>query len=215
LAGLSATLACILAILAAFSVKNAEDGSMKVRNMAGKADGNVKDGSMKAGSGNSPHFLSLVMRFFVTSPLASSGIVLGLGFLVLYGRNGSLWSLVFVHAVASLPFAFSSIMGGFNNIGANVRNAAGTLGAGPFRRLFTVDIPLSAGHIRSAWGFAAAISLGEVNAAMMLGVRDFETLPLLIYRAAGAYRYGTACAAGVLLMSCYAAVFLFCETKRP
>jgi thiamine transport system permease protein len=105
-------------------------------------------------------------------------------------------------------------MGGFNDIGANVRNAAGTLGAGPFRRLLTVDIPLSAGHIRSAWGFAAAISLGEVNAAMMLGVRDFETLPLLIYRAAGAYRYGTACAAGVLLMCCCAVVFLLCESKR-
>jgi thiamine transport system permease protein len=204
LASLSATLACILAILAAFSVKNVEDGSTKARN--------AKNGGGGQG-GNAKSFSSPAMRFFVTSPLASSGIVLGLGFLILYGRNGNLWSLVFVHAVTSLPFAFSSIMGGFNNIGTNIRNAAGTLGAGPFRRLLTVDIPLSAGHIRSAWGFAAAISLGEVSAAMMLGVRDFETLPLLIYRAAGAYRYGTACAAGVLLMSCCAAVFLLCESK--
>jgi thiamine transport system permease protein len=35
---------------------------------------------------------------------------------------------------------------------------------------------------------------------MMLGIQDWETLPLYIYRAVGAYRYGNACAAGTLLI---------------
>jgi ABC-type Fe3+ transport system permease subunit len=43
---------------------------------------------------------------------------------------------------------------------------------------------------------------------MMLGLENFETLPLLIYRAAGAYRYGSACAAGVILILCCAGAFL-------
>jgi ABC-type Fe3+ transport system permease subunit len=42
---------------------------------------------------------------------------------------------------------------------------------------------------------------------MMLGIEDFETLPLLIYRAVGAYRYGSACAAGVMLMLCCGLAF--------
>jgi ABC-type Fe3+ transport system permease subunit len=39
---------------------------------------------------------------------------------------------------------------------------------------------------------------------MMLGMEKWETLPLYIFRAAGAYRYGTACAAGTLLILCCA-----------
>ncbi|MDR3160976.1 MAG: iron ABC transporter permease, partial [Spirochaetaceae bacterium] len=64
---------------------------------------------------------------------------------------------------------------------------------------------------RSAWAFSAAISLGELNAVLMLGLEGWETLPLLVYRAAGAYRYGTACAAGTLLMACCAGAFLLSE----
>jgi ABC-type Fe3+ transport system permease subunit len=45
----------------------------------------------------------------------------------------------------------------------------------------------------------------------MLGMEEWETLPLLIYRAAGAYRYGTACAAGTLLILCCAGALLLSE----
>jgi ABC-type Fe3+ transport system permease subunit len=42
--------------------------------------------------------------------------------------------------------------------------------------------------------------MGELNAGMMLGIEGWETLPLYIYRATAAYRYGNACAAGTLLI---------------
>jgi ABC-type Fe3+ transport system permease subunit len=42
----------------------------------------------------------------------------------------------------------------------------------------------------------------------MLGLEDWETLPLLVYRAAGAYRFGSACAAGTLLALACALAFL-------
>jgi ABC-type Fe3+ transport system permease subunit len=49
---------------------------------------------------------------------------------------------------------------------------------------------------------------------MMLGLEDYETLPLLIYRAVGSYRYGTACAAGTVLILACVAAFLFSDAGR-
>ena len=189
---LSATIACVLAVLAAGSVKILEEQG---RGNAVKAN---------------------IVRFLAAAPLVSSGIVLGLGWLVVYGRNFSRspLALVILHAVIALPFAFNSISEGFRSLPVNTLNAAMVFGAGPLRGLLTTAIPLSLSRIRSAWGFAAALSLGELNAVMMLGIEDWETLPLYIYRAVGAYRYGAACAAGTLLILGCAAGFLLSETQN-
>jgi thiamine transport system permease protein len=188
LAALSATLASLLAILAAAAASN-------LRSSAPKS------------------LLAALIRFCSTAPLFSSGIVLGFGWLSLYGRDHarSLWAVVVLHGVTALPFAFNSISRGLESIPRNTSNAASVFGADPLRRIITVEIPLTLGRLRSAWGFSAAISLGELNAVMMLGLEDWETLPLLIYRAAGSYRYGTACAAGTILILACAAAFLLSE----
>lgn len=190
----SATLACVFSVLAAGSVKLTEGRS------AGKRTPSAAD----------------IVRFLAVSPVISSGIVLGLGWLILYGRTFSRApaALVFLHAVIALPFAFNFISEGFRSLPAAVLDAATVSGAGPLFGLCTVAVPLSLRRIRSAWGFAAALSLGELNAVMMLGVERWETLPLYIYRAAGAYRYGTACAAGTLLIAACAAAFLLSEAGR-
>jgi thiamine transport system permease protein len=185
LAFLSATAACFLGILAAGAAKNAGPRS-------------------PAGS---------LLRFCSTAPLVSSGVVLGLGWILLYGRDHSrsLWALVVVHGVSALPFAFASISAGLNSLPENTLRAASAFGAGPVVRILTVELPLSFRRVRSAWGFAAAISLGELNAVLMLGMEEWETLPLLIYRAAGSYRFGLACAAGTLLIAACGGAFLLSE----
>ena len=185
LAFLSSGLSCILAISAAQSIKISE----KKRN----------------------NILSGFVRFCASAPVVSSGIVLGLGWLILYGRRSSPFVLVLLHGIMALPFSFNSIYEGFRSIPDNNLDAAAILGAGPFRSLVTVTLPLSRRRIRSAWAFAASLSLGEINTVIMLGIENYETLPLYIYRAMGAYRYGTACAAGTLLILCCTACFLFSE----
>jgi ABC-type Fe3+ transport system permease subunit len=190
LAALAATLASALAVLAAAAVKAAEGPGRK-----------------KSG------FRETLVRIGVTAPLCSSGIVLSLGWIILYGRENarSLAAVVLVHAVSALPFAFHSLTQGFSMLPENLMNAASGAGAGPVKRIFTVVLPLSLRRLRSAWAFSTVLSLGELNAVLMLGMEDWETLPLLIYRAAGAYRYGTACAAGTLLLLCCAAALLVSE----
>jgi thiamine transport system permease protein len=190
LASVSATLACVLAALAAAAAQN-----LRLAGSSGKS------------------FLAALIRFCTVAPLFSSGIVLGFGWLSLYGRNHSrsFFAVAVLHAVTALPFAFNSISRGFESIPRNTSNAAAAFGASPLRRVLTVDLPLTLGRFRSAWGFAAVISMGELNAVMMLGLEDYETLPLLIYRAVGSYRYGTACAAGTTLILSCAAAFLLSE----
>jgi len=195
LASFSATLACILAFFGASSVKLLED----------------------RGKGNS--VITNIVRFCAAAPIISSGIILGLGWLIVYGNRHSAFTvfpfkLVLLHALIALPFAFNFISEGFRTLPANILNAALVSGANPIRGLLTTVLPLSASHLRSAWGFAAALSLGELNAVMMLGIDGFETLPLYIYRAAGAYRYGNACAAGTLLILGCAAGLLLSEWRR-
>jgi thiamine transport system permease protein len=166
--------------------------------------------------------LGNILRLASLSPLASSGIVLALGWLSFYGRgeggsgnSRSLPAVVILHAVIALPFAFNSISQGLRSIPPNTANAASVLGAGPFLRILTVEIPISLRRLRSAWAFSAVISLGELNAVLMLGMDQWETLPLLIYRAVGSYRYGPACAAGTLLLLASAAAFLVSEIPGP
>jgi thiamine transport system permease protein len=182
LAALSASIACILGILAAGAWRGMEQ---------------EKKGS------------ALFLRGAMISPLFSSGIVLSLGWLILYGREGSgtVFGAAALHAICALPFVFSSLAQGLAGLSGSMLKAAETAGAGPLTRLFTVAIPCAGNRLRSAWAFAAILSLGELNAVMMLGMEKWETLPLLIYRAAGAYRYGAACAAGTLLIAVMALVF--------
>ena len=192
LAFFSATTACVLAFFAAGAVKLLETNNKKT--------------SLPAN----------LIRFFAAAPVISSGIVLGLGWIVIYGRNFSRSpiALIILHGVSAMPFAFNFISEGFRSLPANTLNATAVLGADPLRGLLTTALPLSLSRLRSAWGFAAALSLGELNAVMMLGMEGWETLPLYIYRAVAAYRYGTACAAGTLLILCCAACFLLSETGR-
>ncbi|MDR0389117.1 MAG: iron ABC transporter permease [Spirochaetaceae bacterium] len=166
--------------------------------------------ALATGTGGTRRGGGLLVRAFLVSPLVSSGVVLALGWISLYGKNArSLWAVLLIHSVGALPFASSSLQAGLSSLPKNIINAAWSCGAGPVKSLFTVALPVSLDHIRSAWGLSAALSLGELNAILMLGISDFETLPLFIYRAAGAYRYGIACAGGtVLIASCFCALLL-------
>jgi thiamine transport system permease protein len=185
----SATVSCILALSGALSVKLLEERGGKLA-------------------------MVNIIRFFAAAPIVSSGIVLGLGWLMLYGGNFPPPLLILIHGVSALPFAFNSISEGFRSLPVNTMNAAMISGASPIRALLTTALPLSVRRLRSAWGFAAALSLGELNAVMMLGMEKWETLPLYVFRAAGAYRYGTACAAGTLLILCCAVCLFVSEGMR-
>jgi len=186
LALISSALSCTLALLAGEAVLESD-------NMALSNPGLKK----KAG------ILSNILKFCTVSPVAASGIVLGLGFIALYGRDAvrTMPALVIMHSLISLPFAYNAVHTSLSMIPKSVLDAARVCGSPPLTRILTVDIPVIKDRIKSAFGFCACISAGELNCVLMSGI-DMETLPLYIYRAVSAYRYNTACAAGAVLILC-------------
>ncbi|HEY0187283.1 MAG TPA: iron ABC transporter permease [Cellulomonas sp.] len=158
-------------------------------------------------------------------PLGVSAVTVGFGFLLTMGHpfgistdlrsNGVLVPIA--QAVVAVPLVVRTVLPVLRAIDPRLREAAGTLGAGPGRVLRTVDVPLAARAVGLATGFAFAVSLGEFGATSFLARPDFPTLPVVIYRLIGlpgADNYGMALAASVVLAALTAGVMSFAERLR-
>lgn len=158
-----------------------------------------------------------------TLPLGVSAVVVGFGFLITWqavspslAHSGALVPLA--QAVIALPMVVRSIVPVLRAIDPRLREAAATLGASPWRVLWTVDGPVIARAVGVAAGFAFAISLGEFGATSFLAAADRVTLPVLIARLLGrpgGDNYGMALAGAVILAVVTAGAMLCLERMRP
>lgn len=117
-------------------------------------------------------------------PLAVSPVMIGLGFLLLVGRDGLFepalvtlgWKVVFSFPglvigtlFVTLPYTVREIAYVLEEIGTSEEEAATTLGASPWQTFFRVTLP----NIRLALGYGllmtAARTLGEFGAVLVLG----------------------------------------------
>ena len=117
-------------------------------------------------------------------PLAVSPVMIGLGFLLLVGRDGlfasaltalslnvvfSFPGLVMGTLFVTLPYTVREIAYVLEEIGTSEEEAATTLGASPWQTFFHVTLP----NIRLALGYGllmtAARTLGEFGAVLVLG----------------------------------------------
>lgn len=157
--------------------------------------------------------LSRLVSFTCLLPIISSGIVLSQAWLDIFGarRSSPLILIALLQALGALPFAFRAIQGSLASQGDGLRAQALSLGAHPLAAFLTVGLPAAGAGIRSAFAFSMAICLGELGIVLMLADDAFVTLPVWIYRATSSYRFGSACAAGSLLMALCALAFVFSQ----
>ncbi len=151
-------------------------------------------------------------------PLAVSSIILGLGYFFISFRFSSpavnRVLIVCAHTVIVLPFILRSILPSVQHLHGSCSAAAMLLGAGPVRTFFTIELPVLKSSIISGAIFGAAISLGEMNATLMLAGENTLTIPLLLYRLIGSYQFYAACAVGTLLMLLCTGLFVLFELLR-
>ncbi len=146
-------------------------------------------------------------------PMGVSSIVLALGFVQISrilpdNLMVSWFAVVGVHTIVSYPFVLRSVQTGFAQLTQTMEEAAASLGAKPFRRFLTVELPVLASGISAGAVFAFAISMGEMNGTLIVAGQDFITIPILMYRFIGSYNFHAACALGTLLMIlCFCAFF--------
>jgi len=166
-----------------------------------------------------------VVITLVEVPLVMPPAVAGLGLLVAFGRFGLLGhtltalgiDLAFTQAAVVLailfvasPFYLRGATAAFEAVDPTLIDVAGTLGAGPVRRLLRVAIPLASGGIGAAAAVAFARGIGEFGATILFagsfqGVT--QTLPLAVYSLFDA-NLDQAIAIGVLLIIVSAAILL-------
>lgn len=148
-------------------------------------------------------------------PLATSAVTLGFGYLLAFPRlRASLWGMTLAHALIAFPFVARSLLPALRSLPPSLCWAAESLGAGPWRRLWRVELPLVRGALISAASFAVAVSLGEFGASLTLQPARYATLPIAIFDRLGrpgARNYGSALALATLLMALTGLVMLLLE----
>jgi len=144
----------------------------------------------------------------VVLPLSTSPVVLGLAILITYDRapfdfRSSRLLIPLVHAAIALPFVMRATIAIGNVIPPDLRHAAETLGASPWRRWLNIDLPLLRPALATGVAFSLAMSLGEFGATSFLTRRNSSTLPISIanlFSRAGDIPRSTGMAAATLLI---------------
>ncbi len=143
------------------------------------------------------------MRSFIDGllilPLVLPPTVVGLGLLLLFGKNGPIGQLlllfdlnvvfswpatVITATVVSFPLMYMNARGAFEQVDISVENAARTLGASEWRTFWTVTLPLAWPGVAAGAVMAFARAIGEFGATLMLAGNipgRTTTIPVAIY----------------------------------
>jgi sulfate/thiosulfate transport system permease protein len=174
-----------------------------------------------------------LVNALVDLPLALSPVVVGLAFLLLYGRNGwfggwltehgvqivfALPGMVLVTIFVSLPFVVREVVPVLREIGTEQEQAAATLGASGFETFRRVTFPA----IRWAVGYGVVLTtaraLGEFGAVSVVSghiVGKTETMTLHVEERFQSFDYTGAYAASVVLALLAIATLLAMSLFKP
>ncbi|MBN2048988.1 MAG: iron ABC transporter permease [Spirochaetales bacterium] len=163
-------------------------------------------GTLLAYGGSKSRFAgSRLLEAVVMLPIGVSSIILGLGYLKAYQHfpweiTGTFYALVFAHTVIAYPFVIRVLSAAFRKMKPSLAEAGRSLGAGSWQLFWNLELPLVRSSLITGAAFAFGISVGEINATLMLYNEDLVTIPVMIYRLIGSYNFIGACAMGAVLM---------------
>jgi ABC-type Fe3+ transport system permease subunit len=163
--------------------------------------------------------LVLLLSYVSTRPRREIGVLEGFAFLSVLlspvilafalkdfwgstlGAPPFLWSLIVVsQAALALPFVLQSVRASLRGLPPNLRHAAQTLGASPWRAFWGTDVPLLRPALVAGATFAFALGLGEFAATNFLYIPTYTTLIVEAYLLEILRLPGPASALGALLV---------------
>lgn len=157
-----------------------------------------------------------VMDFAYLLPVGVSSVVLGLGYLIIYGAN---WITVpLVQSLMALPLVIRLLYPALATIDAEQREAAAIAGANTRQIFMRIETGIIRNVVVAATGFAMIASIGEFGAASLLAYGDQATLPTVLYvliSRPGDQNFGMAMAVcAILILLTVVLVFSF-AVQRP
>jgi len=165
-----------------------------------------------------PTRLEKILDPLIMLPLGSSAVMLGLGFIITYGKWLTSPLLVpFAHTLIALPFVIRALQPAIASIPERLRQAASSLGASPFEVWKNIDFPILRRATIAAGTFAFTISLGEFGATLLISRPEYPTIPVAIERflsQPGGLNYGQAMAMASILMTVTVTSILLIEKFR-
>ena len=126
----------------------------------------------------------------VLLPLGISPVVIGLATLALAGylprALTSSWILLpLIQVLFALPVVYQILRPARLAVDQEVLEASRLDGAGSFKRVVLVEIPMLRKSIGLAIAFSAMVSIGEFGAASFLAFGSNETLPIVLFKLLG------------------------------
>jgi putative spermidine/putrescine transport system permease protein len=118
------------------------------------------------------------------SPLILPAIIFAIGLLMslsVLGLKPSFWALVVGHMVITLPYVIRTVSAVLARSDPYLEEAARTMGAGRFRRYWSVLLPQCRQGIIAGAFFAFNISFDDAVVALFIRSPGLETLPIRIY----------------------------------
>jgi len=138
--------------------------------------------------------------------LAVPAVVLSLGFFLMVRDLGvkpaaaAPLVVVVANALLALPFAMATLGPPLEAIMRSRGKLIRALGIGGWRQFASIEYPLLGRDIGLMLALAFCFSLGDLGVIALFGTQDFQTLPLMMFRALGAYRSNDAAAIAALLL---------------
>lgn len=121
---------------------------------------------------------------------------------------GTVVILPLAYLVRNIPIAAGSILAGFRQLDPSLDEAAALLGAGRWRTLRAVTVPLLRPAILAGGALAFATALGDFVTSIVLYTFETRPISIEILSSLRAFDIGTAAAYGVVLMLISAGVML-------
>jgi iron(III) transport system permease protein len=153
--------------------------------------------------------------------LAVPGVVLGIGYIFIWnqpwlsriGLNlyGTPSLLIMASVAGAIPVITRVLTGGMAKIPLQLLQAAQIQGAGFWRRLVTILMPLSRVTLLSAGSAAFGSSVFNLALATMLFPRNFVLLPFAVRRPYATLNFGTAAASTLFAAAVIVSIILFIE----
>ena len=147
-------------------------------------------------------------------PLAVPGVVIAFGFLSMQVKyrwaqacfnpvENPLWLLAIAYAIRRIPYVVRAVSSGLEQTPEELENAARNFGAGPFRVVAKITLPLVAANVMVGGLFAFSFSMLEVSDSLILAQKaQFFPITRALYELAQILGAGPgiACAFGVWAM---------------
>jgi iron(III) transport system permease protein len=170
--------------------------------------------------GKSPRWpwLAGALEWLVAVPWAVPGTVFAIALATTFGVSrpwlgrfvliGTPWILPLAYLVRSLPLTGRGAIAGLRGLDPALEEAAASLGAGRWRRLGRVVLPLLRPALAAGAGLAFITALGDFVVSIVLYTFDTRPISIEILSSLRLQDLGMAAVYGVLLMTASATAFL-------